>query len=218
MKNTKIYAVRKGRKIGIFYTWNDCKNSVSGFPGAIYKSFDNEADAISFLNNEIEQNEFLSKDNLLIKENVLQEVNNDITVAFVDGSYEDSIKTYSYGSYILTKENNEIKEYELQQSFNDEQFLSSRNVSGEIFGVIKTLEWCLLNNKTNIKFYYDYEGIEKWANDTWQANTEISKNYKEFHNTNKILFNSIQFQKVNAHSGIEYNEKADKLAKNALKK
>lgn len=36
---TKFYAVRKGKKTGIFSTWDECKEQVTGYKGAIYKSF-----------------------------------------------------------------------------------------------------------------------------------------------------------------------------------
>ena len=35
----KYYAVKKGRKTGIFTTWDDCKAQVNGYKGAVYKSF-----------------------------------------------------------------------------------------------------------------------------------------------------------------------------------
>jgi hypothetical protein len=35
----KIYAVRKGRQTGIFPTWEECQQSISGYPNNIYKSF-----------------------------------------------------------------------------------------------------------------------------------------------------------------------------------
>ena len=35
----KYYAVKNGRKIGIFETWDECKAQVEGFSGAEYKSF-----------------------------------------------------------------------------------------------------------------------------------------------------------------------------------
>lgn len=35
----KYYAVRVGRVVGIFFTWDDCKRQVNGFPKAEYKSF-----------------------------------------------------------------------------------------------------------------------------------------------------------------------------------
>ena len=54
----KYYAVAKGRKTGIFTTWNECEKQVKGFPGAIYKSFSAEAEAKRFLSG----NKFLSSD------------------------------------------------------------------------------------------------------------------------------------------------------------
>lgn len=45
----KFYAVRAGRKTGIFYTWNDCRAQVEGFRGARYKSFLTEAQARAWL-------------------------------------------------------------------------------------------------------------------------------------------------------------------------
>ena len=35
---TKYYAVKVGRTTGIFETWDQCKASVNGYPGALYKS------------------------------------------------------------------------------------------------------------------------------------------------------------------------------------
>lgn len=51
----KIYAVKVGRTNGIFETWDECKASVNGYPGALYKSFTNMADAYAYLNLETEQ-------------------------------------------------------------------------------------------------------------------------------------------------------------------
>lgn len=45
----KFYAVRKGRTPGIYLTWEECSQQVTGVPGAIYKSFDTRAEAERFL-------------------------------------------------------------------------------------------------------------------------------------------------------------------------
>ena len=37
MAKKKVYAVRKGKATGIFYTWDECKAAVDGFSGAVYK-------------------------------------------------------------------------------------------------------------------------------------------------------------------------------------
>ena len=45
----KYYIVKKGRKKGIYFTWDDCKKQVDGFSGAIYKSFTSEKEAIAYM-------------------------------------------------------------------------------------------------------------------------------------------------------------------------
>ena len=37
MKKKLWYAVKSGRKTGLFTSWDDCKLQVIGFPGASYK-------------------------------------------------------------------------------------------------------------------------------------------------------------------------------------
>lgn len=50
MKKTKYYVVFKGYKTGIFDNWDDCKKQVSGFSGALHKSFDSEEEAKNAFN------------------------------------------------------------------------------------------------------------------------------------------------------------------------
>jgi ribonuclease HI len=40
MEKTKYYVVWKGRRTGIFNTWEECSAQVSGYAGAQYKAFD----------------------------------------------------------------------------------------------------------------------------------------------------------------------------------
>jgi hypothetical protein len=44
-KKQKFYVVWKGRKTGIFKTWEACNAQVEGYPGAEYKSFENQPQA-----------------------------------------------------------------------------------------------------------------------------------------------------------------------------
>ena len=48
-KAKKTYAVRKGRQPGIYYSWPEAEKQVNGFPGAEYKSFSLESDALNYL-------------------------------------------------------------------------------------------------------------------------------------------------------------------------
>lgn len=45
----KYYAVRRGKATGIFGTWDECKDSVHGYPGAEYKSFGTKEEALDYL-------------------------------------------------------------------------------------------------------------------------------------------------------------------------
>ena len=45
----KYYAVRAGRKTGIFETWDECRAQTTGFKGASFKSFPTRAEAEAYM-------------------------------------------------------------------------------------------------------------------------------------------------------------------------
>ncbi|GEM_PF-247503 len=201
---SKFYAVKKGRKQGIYNTWNECRVQVEGFRGAIYKAFSSYDEAYSFINSDYIVNEN-SNGKEIIKSN---KTGIDIAEAYVDGSYSDEYKMYSYGVVILHK--NEVVKFSGRDNESDN--LSMRNVAGELLGAIEAIKWALKNEIEKLNIYYDYEGIEKWALGLWKTNKKGTKYYKEFFDSiNKRL--DISFVKVKAHTGVLYNEEADRLAK-----
>ena len=189
----KYYAVKNGRKPGIYSSWDECKKQVEKFKGAIYKSFTSLEDAKVFI-----KEEKIEFDGGLI--------------AYVDGSY--NIKTHEYGfGCVIIEEQKVIKE--MYGKGADENYASMRNVAGEILGSICAMEFAKNNGYKQICIYFDYEGIEKWANGMWKANKRGTQEYqrkvKEYRQDLKIAF-----VKVLAHSGDFYNERADVLAKKAV--
>lgn len=204
----KIYAVRKGRKTGIFYNWNDCKESVSGYSGAEYKSFTTEEEAKTYLNRQT--NNFYDG-NFSEKEVCNMIKSKDTIVAFVDGSYDDTKKRYSYGLVALgLGEIYEDKCFDIEP-----MMLPMRNVAGEILGAQMAMEYCLSNNIHNLKLFYDYEGIAKWALGEWKTEKYGTSEYKKFYDSIKDTL-KVEFFKVPAHTGVYYNERVDELAKEAL--
>lgn len=192
---SKYYAVKKGRKPGIYLTWDDCKKQVNGFSGAIYKSFSSREEASDFL------------DDINGKQ-----VDEDAVLAYVDGSYNKKTKEYGYGCVII-KGQKVIKK--LYGKGNKPELARMRNVSGEILGCLAALQYAIDHHYTQICIYYDYEGIEKWATGSWKTNKEATKQYAQaVKQLNKII--DIHFIKVLAHSGDTYNEMADQLAKKAV--
>jgi ribonuclease HI len=104
-KDTKsknnYYVVKKGFVPGIYISWDDCKNQVNGYNGAIYKKFTNYEDAHNFLNNKtnIKTNNKINNQNQadvqkeIVKKNIIPRHNpdnntylSDYTYIFCDGS------------------------------------------------------------------------------------------------------------------------------------
>lgn len=189
----KYYAVKNGRKIGIFESWDECKRQVTGFSGASYKSFSNRLDAENFIkgeSNKKEKSEFY---------------------AYVDGSFSKENLEFSYGAVIFTDK--EVLEF--SEKFSDPELITMRNVAGEIKGAEFVMRYCIENNIPEIDIYYDYMGIEKWCTGEWQANKPGTISYRNFYNSVKDKL-TVNFIKVKGHSGDKYNDLADLLAKKAL--
>lgn len=199
----KFYAVREGKKPGIYMTWAECKVQISGFSGAVYKSFPKREDAEQFLNGVGEAERAASSEEVLS--------NAEVAIAYVDGSFEQSIGKYAYGCVILFQG----ERVELSGSGDEEAYLSMNNVAGEILGSMEAIRWAIAHQAKKVHIYYDYEGIARWANGDWKANKEKTKEYQRFvrESRERIL---IAFTKVAAHTGVELNEQADRLAKEAL--
>lgn len=223
MEKKKYYAVKVGKKSGIYETWAECEAQIKGVPGAQYKSFEGLTEAEKYMTEvdcrELQDNDLESENTVeCINGQVEEELRNlrpDEVIAFVDGSYSESAEKSGFGAIIIDDKGVQTPLYKAftQQLHGD--FLKLRNVAAELEGVKESINWAVAYNKTRIKIYYDYEGIGKWADGSWKANNDITRKYVEFINKNKMLI-TIEFCKVPAHSGIEYNEQADKLAKNSL--
>lgn len=190
----KYYAVKKGRHTGIYQTWEDCEKEVKGYPGALYKSFKTIEDAKDYL----EDKPIISTDHGLI--------------AYVDGSFNAKKKLYGYGC-VLIEGGRVIKKIYGKGDHPD--YISMRNVAGEIFGCEVAIEYAIKNHYDAIYIYYDYEGIEKWAKGDWKANKPGTKAYSEKMAEYRKQI-KIEFIKVLAHSGDRFNDEADALAKKAV--
>ena len=209
MAKKKIYAVRKGKTTGIFYSWDECSASVNGYPGAEYKSFTAKEEANSYLGNSFAaQIEEEKKD----QKNTASSSTESTLTAYVDGSFDPSIGKYAFGCILLTPDGEIIRESGNGQ---DPESLAIRNVAGEMLGAMYAVQWAINHGYPSLTIYYDYEGIAKWAQGDWKAKNERTQQYAEFMN-GKRSYIQLSFQKVKAHSGDHYNEEVDKLAKSAL--
>lgn len=190
----KYYAVRIGRNPGIYHTWDECKRETMGFKGASFKKFSTREDAEAFINE--------------VEEDKKESAEKDELVVYVDGSYRNKDKSHSYGVYMF----NDEEEYTYSKRFFKDSEM--RNVSGEIKGAMRAMEEAVKLGKKKIYLHYDYEGIRSWALGFWKTNKEGTIYYKNFYDSIKDKL-EVKFIKVEAHSGVKYNELVDQLAKEA---
>lgn len=202
---TKYYAVAKGAsgKPNIYTSWEACKKEVIGYKGALYKSFPTIEEAKNYLKLH-DNSQIFSSNNLLEEDDMLK--------IYVDGSYKVSKNEFSYG--LVAVKNNEIIFKDKGKGENIEA-KALRNVSGEVLGAMRAVDFAINNDYSEIAIYFDYQGIESWALGTWKRNNEITQGYYEFMQ-DKMKRIKINFVKVKGHSGDEYNDLADSLAKSAL--
>lgn len=228
---SKFYVVKKGRNPGIYDTWAQCEEQVTGYSGAEYKSFKNHTEALEYFkkNDENKQESFISEKkstnytvgNKMLFFNMEDDLNSmnqegsyeskeDSAIAYVDGSYNEKINAYGYGVVFFFKD--------LTLRFNGpsvDKFSSHRNVAGEVKASLKAMEFALENNCKSLDLYYDYTGIYHWAVGDWKRNNEFTRRY--YKNAQKYMEKlDVKFHKVEAHSGNQYNEEADRLAKEAV--
>lgn len=195
----KFYAIKVGRKTGIFTDWKECAPYVQGFSDAIYKGFETEAEAKAFMEGTVAPKKFTLEDEL------------PETYAFVDGSYNSKTKVYGYGGFLVHNGEKHV----ISGSDSDPEMASMRNVAGEIRGSQAVIEKAIELGLKELTILFDYWGIEKWATNSWNADKVGTKLYVEFCKRAKEKI-KLKFIKVEGHSGVPGNEEADVLAKKAV--
>lgn len=282
MAAKKVYAVRKGKLIGILDSWEACKEAVDGYPGAEYKGFksmeearaymegvDYAAETMGRLVSPMEEIESLGEragvDDRIAREEKVAGGHREVDecrvsgeskatsgrkstgksrtyekgkasekkkgqlpdrekrplgigdpqgglVAYVDGSYEHSVKRYAFGCVFILPDDTVYVE---NGSGSNPDTARLRNVSGEMLGAMYAVRWAIKNRFSRIELRYDYEGIEKWVTGEWKSKTELTQKYAV---AMRRWMENIQmrFTKVEAHANVYYNELADRLAKDGL--
>lgn len=196
--SNKYYAVRKGRNVGIYKTWDECKEQVHGFKGPEYKSFKTLQEA----------KDYISVEKKAIDTSLM---------AYVDGSFNKETSTSGYGLALVV--DGEVI-YSEKKSFPGHPYNSHRNVFGEVKGSEAAILAAIERGFKTVCVAYDYEGIEHWATGNWKTNYDLTKEYRaNFLEYSKKI--DISFKKIKAHAcesegGDKFNDLVDKLAKESV--
>mgnify|MGYP000033265630 FL=1 len=187
---TKYYAVKIGRKPGIYRNWDECKAQVNGYPGAVYKSFIAEFEALEFIG--------------AVKETTMDKPHKMSLTVFTDGSFDGICG--GWGFIMLHGENPLIQVYgPCTKDY------ALRNIGGEIEAAEEAIRKAADFGADHICVYHDYEGIGRWGDSEWKCNNPETKAYRDFISEMRKKLD-IDFIKVKGHDGNHYNEIADQLA------
>ena len=204
----KYYSVKVGRQIGIYRTWDECKEQVVGYKGALYKSFSTRKEAEQYVLGKTNFQQALDIEEIEDDEMNKNGKHYDI---YVDGSYNDRYQKYSWSFVVY---HNGIVVHKAKGIGDNQDSVSSRNVAGELEATMEAVKWAKNQDKDTVTIHHDYLGISEWAKGNWQSNLDLTKRYASFM---KPCLSWLDFKKVAGHTGVEGNVLADKLAGEALK-
>ena len=127
----------------------------------------------------------------------------------MDGSFNVETGVYSFGCVFLP-EDGTVRV--LCGSGNDPENAKQRNVTGEMLGSMNAVLCAIKSGYNAIDIYYDYQGIESWVTGAWKSKNDLTRSYS-MAMKGWMSHIDIRFHKVEAHTGVKYNEIADKMAK-----
>ena len=188
MPKQKFYAIKTPNESKIVMTWAECEKLTHGVKGVLFKSFGSRAEAEAWISGM----EAPVPDGLRV---------------FVDGSFSPGFPKSGW-AFVVTENDVEIARGSGITAFDAE----SRNIDGEVMASFQAMRWLDANDRSGT-ICHDYEGIARWAKGEWQAKSNIAKRYVA---AAQPFLHRVSFEKVEAHTGVKWNELVDKLAKDAI--
>lgn len=201
-KMSQYHAVVAGYQTGIFTDWAIVRNSIQGYPGAIYKSFNTYDEAKSFM--------FPDKGEE--PKVVLNDDNKKGIIVYTDGSAKDN--RAGFGIVIIHTDGKIEKHYGPMPSPPSGESKEHMHNKAELFAIYASLNTI----KGDMTIYCDsmycvtifQHHIFVWGKSGWKdvANSYLLKPCFDLMQGRKI-----RVEHVSGHNGIHYNEMADALSK-----
>lgn len=175
MAEKKFYVVWKGHCPGIYNKWPECKRQISGYPGAIYKAFDNEEIAKAAFSSPPEY--YLGKKSPAKPKASPEEVARIgkpiIESICVDGAWNTATGDVEYQG-VYTKTGKTL--------FRMGPYRNGTNNIGEFLGIVHALSY-LKKNQLGLPIYSDSRTALAWVRNK-KAKTTIVPNA-----TNQEIYN-----------------------------
>lgn len=215
----KFYAVKKGRKTGIFTTWAECQKQVSGFPKAEFKSFISKQEADNWLKEIKSSNENRRKSYSVIvytdggsrnhgnKKGEHVKKNDKAAWAYLI-KYQGSIISDTDGEYGST--NNRMEIMALKKALLD---LKQRELQNEKILVVLDSKY-VLDAITK-------RWLQSWEKNGWKTSAGTGvKNKELWMEISRLLpeFSNLDYQWTKGHANDEGNNLVDELLNKTMDK
>jgi len=177
MAKNNFYVVWVGRQIGVFGSWDECKQQVEGFQGAKYKGFPTKEAAETAFQSGPETDSVGTSRAASVNWETLPEgtPKPELNAIAVDAACSGNPGKMEYrGVYVAT--NTEI--------FKSPVFEGGTNNIGEFLAIVHCLAW-QQKNRTNLPIYSDSVNGQKWVSQGL-CRTKLIQNEK-----NRYLFEVI---------------------------
>lgn len=235
----KFYAVARGHKIGIFDSWDECSQQVSGFKNAKFKSFNTKVEAEEFistnkngLSNFEEKTEKIENHTFELSQEQLEEFekeekeyfekkqklenkssNEDLVIVYTDGSFRQKYGG-GIGCWFGDRDDRNLSEkFPLK---------NPTNQRAELYAAMRALQVIPSDKDVEIRTDSEYtiKSMTVWVRN-WERNGWQNSLGKDVENQDlirpllKIIrerSGKVKFTWVKGHSGDYGNECADKLA------
>lgn len=222
MSKNNFWAVKRGRRAGIFSIYEEFQGSVFRYPHALFRAFKTYEEAEDWLEGR-QKNNSPAATGARIRSSVIpdeasldlqSDLNAGYVVAFTDGSYSPNIRGFGYAALVLSDPERAI---ELSGFSSVEAYTRSTNAAGEMAAELMALRYAERHEIPRLKIYFDFAGIHYLLLNQTKARAPITRLFKEqiFDHYLKVLPHVV-FQRVRSHSGIVCHNRADELAGMAL--
>ncbi|KAL7073962.1 hypothetical protein ACQ4LE_006203 [Meloidogyne hapla] len=232
-RTVHYYAVARGWKVGVFPTWDECKQQVFQFPNARYKKFGKESEALDFIKQNGETSKSQQNQPKQFKSNrkpgetsgaslTVNElgllVKDGIPVVYTDGACSKNGTSQSKaGIGVFWGDNHD---WNISAPIIGGR--ATNNVA-EYSAIVSAIQKAVSEGLSNLIIRTDSRliissmncWIKRWKQNGWKTgsgddvkNKDLLERIDELRSQINVLF-----EKVDAHSGDYHNDQADKLAK-----
>lgn len=206
----KIYAVKQGRKIGLFPSWEECEQQIKGYAGAKFKSFPTEREALSWLHGEeIPAAKKNSTDASTVKDFMY--------IIYTDGSCLRNPDGPGGWAAILTETaTGETVELHGGETCTTNNRMELTSAIAALAHVEEPSSVALFTDSQYLKNAFSRHWIDNWKRNGWKTSTGSDVKNKDLWMRLDTLFQKhrVTFHWVKGHAGNEKNERCDHLAKN----